>query len=435
MGCLSSYHRIYPQLYTKEYLMSDSQSKQLIKASITGVTLSTSDDENMCPDDLNNPALDGPQKTGPSIARTRLRAKRRLSSSLDADRPVRDLDIDCNRGLIHGIDASTLIVASPLFKGKKRWSVGTETENHKRESYCEKQTSIRGHSFTPSDSGIGYACKKGLKPVSPNQDSFLVIRVEGGVSVYGVFDGHGRVGHDVSNFVKDQIPRLLFDNISFTSGSDIGAALLDAFARTQQLLEAETRSGRLDAMSSGTTATVVVQASGCLWTAHVGDSRTILYARAAPENALALTVDHKPNLPAERARVEQNGGVVIKPPADVNHRVYVKNQKFPGLAMSRALGDLVGYYGAGISATPEIRCVKLADHPGMDTLAICSDGVWEFITDEECAKLLSETPKGEEMHAAEAICKESWDRWMKEENGYIVDDITAIVVNIDNSNV
>jgi serine/threonine protein phosphatase PrpC len=124
---------------------------------------------------------------------------------------------------------------------------------------------------------------------------------------------------------------------------------------------------------------------------------------------------------------------VVKPPADVNHRVYVKNQKFPGLAMSRALGDLVGYYGAGISATPDIKCVSLADLADYDSLAVCSDGVWEFVTDEECAGLLRSVPKGEEMHAAEVICKESWDRWIREENGYIVDDITAVVVSLGKS--
>lgn len=43
----------------------------------------------------------------------------------------------------------------------------------------------------------------------PNQDSFLVIRVEGDVSIYGVFDGHGKKGHDVSNFVKEHLPKHL----------------------------------------------------------------------------------------------------------------------------------------------------------------------------------------------------------------------------------
>ena len=103
--------------------------------------------------------------------------------------------------------------------------------------------------------------------------------------------------------------------------------------------------------------------------------------------------------------------------------------------MSRALGDLVGYYGAGISCIPEVNCVNLADYPGMDSMAVCSDGVWEFITDSECARLLVEVPQGQEMVAAESLCKESWDRWMREESGYIVDDITAVVVNICNSKV
>ncbi len=38
---------------------------------------------------------------------------------------------------------------------------------------------------------------------SPNQDSFSLLRVEGKFDVYGIYDGHGPKGHDVSNFIKD----------------------------------------------------------------------------------------------------------------------------------------------------------------------------------------------------------------------------------------
>ena len=387
-------------------------------------------DENISP---NQPQGEQPKRS-PTASRPRVRAKRRLTlTAADSLRTPSsspdDMDTEAERGLIHGIDASTIKVASPLFRGRKRWSVGTETDGHRRESFCDKSTSVKGHKFCPSASGVGYACKKGLKPVSPNQDSFLIIRVEGGVSVYGVFDGHGRVGHDVSNFCKDQIARLLFESKLFTSGSDIPQALKSAFATTQSLLEQETRAGRLDATSSGTTATVVVQRPDELFVAHVGDSRCVLTCRSDPSAVYELTIDHKPQIPAERERIIANGGVVIKPPADVNHRVYVKNQKFPGLAMSRALGDLVGYFGAGISAEPDVCKIDLTEKE-WDTLVLCSDGVWEFVTNEECAEMVSEFSAGCEMKAAEALCKDSWDRWIKEENGYIVDDITALVVSL-----
>jgi serine/threonine protein phosphatase PrpC len=51
--------------------------------------------------------------------------------------------------------------------------------------------------------------KKGLKPEAPNQDSFFVIKAGTDISIYGVFDGHGPCGHDVSEFVKNELPKIL----------------------------------------------------------------------------------------------------------------------------------------------------------------------------------------------------------------------------------
>ena len=47
-----------------------------------------------------------------------------------------------------------------------------------------------------------------------------------------------------------------------------------------------------------------------------------------------------------------------------NYRVYAKSGKYPGLNMSRALGDLAGYYDAGISCTPNIAYHKLTKRNG-----------------------------------------------------------------------
>lgn len=52
---------------------------------------------------------------------------------------------------------------------------------------------------------------------------------------------------------------------------------------------------------------VVWRAGSRLYTAHAGDSRAVLCRQGRP---LRLTQDHKPNLPAERARIERVGGRV-----------------------------------------------------------------------------------------------------------------------------
>ena len=64
-------------------------------------------------------------------------------------------------------------------------------------------------------------------------------------------------------------------------------------------------------------------------------------------------------------------------------------------------------------------------------LVLASDGVWEFLTNDEVAKIVK--PFYEQKNAekaAEAVVKESYLRWKKEEEG-IVDDITCVIIFLD----
>jgi len=421
------------------------------------------------------------------------------------------VDENAERGLIRILEDKNALDFFSSLPDEKKWSVATETDQdlHRRASFGDKSISAKGKSFDGAKHGVGFACKKGLKPVSPNQDSFVLLQAEDGVGIYGVFDGHGRGGHDVSNFVKDVLPKLILSHPGFHS-EDLTDTLTYAFLETQKLLEHQTRLGVFNASTSGTTGTVVIfRQPGELWVAHVGDSRCVLGVREPSSGkikALDITNDHKPELPGEHERIVASGGAVIKPPMDFNHRVYVKGQKYPGLAMSRSLGDLVGYRHAGISCTPDVTHYRLninqarkenlssqyptaaslvmtnahpmnvgtnhqahgileeeengegtSDSEGgsEDTtvppfmsssmqrdqdkqqslesdffLLLCSDGVWEFISSNEAVKIASKFPKSRAPVAAEELAKVSWDRWMIEENGHVVDDITALVVHL-----
>ena len=81
-----------------------------------------------------------------------------------------------------------------------------------------------------------------MKPESPNQDSFFVLQVEKDFSIYGVFDGHGARGHDVSNFVKDYLPKTLLTNMDLFR-KDTELALKEAFQRVQTMIDVATRGG------------------------------------------------------------------------------------------------------------------------------------------------------------------------------------------------
>ncbi|EZG57831.1 putative protein phosphatase 2C [Gregarina niphandrodes] len=215
-----------------------------------------------------------------------------------------------------------------------------------------------------SVAGIGHVCRKGLKPESPNQDDFFVY-ILGGVRMFGVFDGHGPFGDDISHFVQQRLGVHVWHHAGF--GSDYENAMRESFAVMQtEIVEASDR-GTFDANLSGCTGTLVIhdRDKELLVTAHVGDSRAVL-GQVDPQTgrrrALDLTEDHKPTLEAEFRRITAAGGQVKKLVGDIPHRVFLKGRQVPGLAMSRAFGDLVAVQ-AGVIAEPQINTYKIP-HPG-----------------------------------------------------------------------
>ena len=90
-------------------------------------------------------------------------------------------------------------------------------------------------------------------------------------------------------------------------------------------------------------------------------------------------------------------------------RVWLKNQEYPGLAMSRSLGDLVAH-SIGVSSDPEIIKYELKSEHKF--IVICSDGVTEFLSDDEIGKIVwpyyqENSPE----NAGNAIVREAAKRW------------------------
>jgi serine/threonine protein phosphatase PrpC len=275
---------------------------------------------------------------------------------------------------------------------------------------------------------VGYVCKKGLKPhESPNQDDFCIYRSED-TGLYGVFDGHGPHGHEVSGFVRTTLPRLLLESPDYVSNPE--KALKYAFLKTHDAVK---KADYFESARSGSTATLVLHRDGYLYVAHVGDSRAIL-ARRRSVPALKkelfcaedLTEDHKPELPNEKRRIEQSGGEVLKAEYDIPFRVYVKGQMQPGLAMSRSIGDTMAA-SVGVSCSPDVKKISEKD---ISFILLCSDGVWEFISSQEAADIVGKYPRSDIQKAVEALGAESRRRWIEEEHD-VVDDITALCICFD----
>merc|ERR1712228_75015 len=159
--------------------------------------------------------------------------------------------------------------------------------------------------------------------------------------------------------------------------------------------------------------------SNRLYIAHVGDSRAVL--GRGKTSSLDLTEDHKPDLPAEKKRIESKGGSV-QWDGYFNHRVYTREGR-GGLNMSRALGD--NYVkSAGVTEVPEIKVHEITDKDKF--ILLCSDGVWEFIKSEEACELVDKKGKEGADAAAEELSLLSFNKWMEDSADEISDDITVL---------
>jgi len=345
--------------------------------------------------------------------------------------------------------------------GKHAYCLFSKTDDRREKvtSYSEKETEelAKGDPAEAKawmQSFVAVRCKKGHKPESANQDSFSLVMIEDQFALYGIYDGHGPNGHDASHEALRFLTQKFLEDPEFKGHP--AETLSKVFQNTQDFLEQQDRAKEFDFTSSGATCTVVFHdfVSQTLTVAHVGDSRAVLAYKKKSKGAfetLELTKDHKPDLPQEKKRIES-----ATPPGRVvfdgyfNHRVFAQGGQYPGLNMSRAFGDLVAHREAGLTAKPDVVTVDLqkgsvrktfpeADPENIElleaggeieqlSLLICTDGVWEFIENKKATAMLKS--KGFNQDGCEALTQESYDQWMKDSDGEITDDITAMLVNI-----
>lgn len=278
-------------------------------------------------------------------------------------------------------------------------------------------------------------CQKGYAPYNPakkNQDALIMTEdpVTGAMLV-GVLDGHGEVGHHVSAFFQERLPKMIFSHPKFPS--NCAQAMADCIAAIEKTMLAD-RS--VNSRFSGSTCVLATIVGNQLTCANIGDSRIILGKRVAGDSSgkvipCPISRDHKPDLPDEKARIEAKGGrvfaITYDDGVDGPARVWLGNMDVPGLAMSRSLGDTVGH-DAGIISKPEItKQLITSEH---DILIIASDGLWEFIENDECLELAyNPEVAGDPKAVCGYLAAESRKRWMAEEG--VVDDTTIAVCFVD----
>lgn len=124
---------------------------------------------------------------------------------------------------------------------------------------------------------------------------------------------------------------------------------------------------------AGCTATVALVTRTEIICANSGDSRTVL---AKGGVARDMSIDHKPDDPAEKRRIENAGG-------------FVEDGRVNGmLALSRALGDfeyksnkMVNPKDQVVSAFPDVKIEPIT--PDTQFVLLACDGIWDVKTSQE----------------------------------------------------
>ena len=310
-----------------------------------------------------------------------------------------------------------------------------------------------------------FITKAGLddKKEKINQDSFLTLEkiFENILNIFGIFDGHGKNGHLISSLVSKFLNNYLTnkENYSFQknnsddSDSDSSLSSQDIIINNELLsklfssedfikniineLDIKANESNFDLQFSGTTCLLLFILNDTLICSNIGDSMCVLFNCSNEERWTheILSKIHKPDIETEKERILENGGV-IHPYYDEfgiydgPNRVYEKGKTYPGLSLTRSIGDLEGQK-IGIISEPEIIIKKIDST--CKYIVMGSDGLWDVIKPYDVRRIVNSyffknDPKG----ACQALMKTACKNW--EKSGCDRDDITIIVIFIGTPN-
>ncbi|KAK3024333.1 hypothetical protein RJ639_043015 [Escallonia herrerae] len=284
----------------------------------------------------------------------------------------------------------------------------------------------------------------------------------------GVFDGHGPYGHMVARKVRDTLPLLLCtewkanlsanqngvgENGNATESAQCEELFDDDWSerleadeneklpemhlplkwsilKAFKLMDKELKlPPDIDCFCSGTTAVTIVKQGQDLIIANVGDSRAVLAARDVDNSlsAVQLTVDLKPNLPREAARIQQCKGRVfaLQDEPEVS-RVWLPNSDSPGLAMARAFGDFC-LKDFGLISVPDVCYHLITDKD--EFIILATDGVWDVLSNKEAVDIVASAPS--RPTAARALVDCATRAWRLKYPTSKMDDCAAVCLFLE----
>lgn len=194
------------------------------------------------------------------------------------------------------------------------------------------------------------------------------------INFFGVFDGHG--GGIVSKYLKTNLPNYFIPKLK----KDIykkDSTFTNYVNEVYNYLQTNLKNEHPRAVEyCGSTACIGINLldsknKNVLWMINVGDSRGVLCNKNG--EAIQLTVDHKPNLPEEKKRIEQLGGKIQYDGSE---------WRVKSLSLSRAFGDLdcCPY----VTHVPNVYKYKINSKDKF--IIIGCDGLWDALNNQQAVE-------------------------------------------------
>jgi len=271
-----------------------------------------------------------------------------------------------------------------------------------------------------------------------NQDSFLVLQSEYNLKDFNIFcvmDGHGINGHLVSRYLMKYINLFFKNNKKMNASNQNEDSIYHRLKKSDYHIlrrlfrHAERdlhKKSKIDANFSGTTCVMVAQIGDRFICANIGDSRAIMIKTG--NEIVPLSIDQKPDDPEESKRIVQNGGEISQYEENGEksgpYRIWKKGEVYPGIAMSRSVGDFIA---TSLGVVPEAKFIEEKIDQDCKFIVVASDGIWEFLDNKRVGEIVMPYYKNDDPDGAcKALIKEATEWWNKED--IVVDDITVVVV-------
>ncbi|XP_078435826.1 putative protein phosphatase 2C 53 isoform X2 [Wolffia australiana] len=173
------------------------------------------------------------------------------------------------------------------------------------------------------------------------------------LAFFGVYDGHG--GAAAAEFAAENLGKHVMAEVGKTTEEEERGRFENAVATGYLRTDDEFLKSQGE---GGTCCVTAVISDDDLIVSNAGDCRAVICRNG---EAQALTSDHRPARPDERARIESLGSV----------------------AVSRGIGDR--HVKPWLTAEPETTVVKL--RPDSEFLILASDGLWDNVSNQEAVDM------------------------------------------------